>query len=248
MADFLDRISGLDKRQLVLLANRLKTNLESECARQHAPIAITSMACRFPHARDVDEYWRLLQSGVDATGMVPESRWKIGEFFDSDVGKPGKMYCDRGAFLDGIDQFDPAFFGISPQEARRMDPQQRLLLETAWQAIENGGLADRIGGSRTGVFVGISQSTYAGGMSVGRPDEIDVYSGAGNMCSMAAGRISHIFGLRGPCIPVDTACSSSLVALHLAIQSLRHDECEMARVAGVNLTLAPELSVDFCRL
>jgi hypothetical protein len=63
-----------------------------------------------------------------------------------------------------------------------------------------------------------------------------------------AGRISHIFGLRGPCIPVDTACSSSLVALHLAIQSLRHDECEMALVAGVNLTLAPELSVYFCRL
>ncbi|MCA9126851.1 MAG: amino acid adenylation domain-containing protein [Planctomycetales bacterium] len=246
--EFLDRISGLDKRQLILLADRLKKNLEFEHAKQDSPIAIRSMACRFPGSRSLAAYWNLLKSGMQSLREVPPSRWDMRQYYDPDVGKAGKMYCTQGGFLEDIESFDPGFFGISPQEARRMDPQQRLLLETSWQAIENAGAARIISDSCTGVFVAISQSTYTGGMSVGRPQEIDVYAGAGNMCSTAAGRLSHLFGLRGPCIPIDTACSSSLVALHLAVESLRRRECDMALVAGVNLMLAPELSVYFCRL
>ena len=107
-----------------------------------------------------------------------------------------------------------------------MDPQQRLLLETAWQAIERAGLApDRLAGTRTGVFLGISGSEYSLRVFNGiDPASIDPYFGSGVSASVASGRLSYVLGLQGPSLSVDTACSSSLVAVHLACESLRRGE------------------------
>src|SRR5690606_24799329 len=76
---------------------------------------------------------------------------------------------------------------------------------------------------------------------------ITAYDAIGTAHSAAAGRISYIFGLKGPSMPVDTACSSSLVALHLAVESLRNGETNACIVGGVNLMLAPDLTVNLCR-
>ena len=40
----------------------------------------------------------------------------------------------------------------------------------------------------------------------------------GHGLSFMVGRISYVFGCKGPCISTDTACSSSLVALYMAAQ------------------------------
>src|SRR5688572_23109765 len=212
----------------------------------HEPIAVTGMSCRFPKAPHLEAFWQLLERGGDAIGEVPADRFDVNAFYDPDPDAPGKMYVRNGGFIEDVFDFDPAFFGIAPREAVSMDPQQRLLLEVAWEALEDAGEAtEQLSGRNAGVFIGHSTNDYVS-RSLGR--EIDAYSGTGSATSIAAGRLSYVFGLTGPNLPVDTACSSSLVALHLACQSLRNGECELALTAGVNLILAPEPSIYFCKM
>jgi polyketide synthase 12/epothilone polyketide synthase D len=215
----------------------------------HEPIAIVGMACRFPGGADSPEaFWNLLRDGVDAISEVPRERWDLDAYYDPDPDAPGKMYTRHGGFVDGVDRFDASFFGISAREARSMDPQQRMLLETSWEALERSGTAaESLRGSRTGVFVGVCTNDY-GNLQLRRPvTELDAYYGTGNAPSVAAGRLSYALGLQGPSLAIDTACSSSLVTVHLALQSLRRGECDLALAGGVNLMLAPEITVNFSR-
>ena len=214
------------------------------------PIAIVGMACRFPGGADTPEaFWDLLSRGVDAITPVPPDRWDVDAYYDPDPDAPGKMYTRHGGFLSEVDRFDPHFFGIAPREAVSMDPQQRLLLEVSWEALERAAQTpDRLEGSRTGVFVGISADDYAYlHAKSADPARYNAYFGTGNALSVAAGRISYVLGLQGPSLAVDTACSGSLVSVHLACQSLRSGECRLALAGGVNLILAPDHTINFCR-
>jgi len=193
------------------------------------PIAVIGMMCRFPgRASDPEAFWQLLRTGGDAITEVPPQRWD-----------PETTSARHGGFLEAVDRFDAAFFGITPREAMTMDPQQRLLLEVSWEALERSGQApEALVGSRTGVFVGIGSHDYetlAGGLMA-----TDAYVGTGTLVSAAAGRISYVLGLQGPTLAVDTACSSSLVSVHLACRSLRVGECDLALAGGVQLILAPD--------
>ncbi len=208
-------------------------------------IAVIGIGCRFPGAPDPESFWQLLRAGKEAVTEVPPERWNLQELYDPNRATPGKMHTRWGSFLQGVDLFDPTFFSISPREAMHMDPQQRILLEVAWEALEQAGLPpSQLAGSKTGVFVGISSNDYAQ-LSKNDPALIDAYVGTGNAHSIAANRLSYFFDLRGPSIAVDTACSSSLVAVHMACQSIRAGECTMALAGGVNVILAPELTIAF---
>ena len=203
------------------------------------PIAVVGMGCRFPGANGLGEYWSLLSAGTDATRDLPESRWDADELLADGEVTPGTVVTRRGAFLEGVDQFDNAFFRISAREARSMDPQQRIFLEVAWEAIEDAGLdADALGGGRTGLFVGLNTTDYQQ-LVTRHAENVDLYYGTGNSFSGTAGRFSYFLGLQGPSLAVDTACSSSLAAVHLACQSLRTGESEVAVAGGSNVIATP---------
>jgi natural product biosynthesis luciferase-like monooxygenase protein/amino acid adenylation domain-containing protein len=205
-------------------------------------IAIVGMGCRFPGADNVEAFWQLLRDGVDAITEVPAGRW-VADSPD----EPRGGIARRGGFLKHVDGFDAPFFGVSPREAAQIDPQQRLLLEVAWEALEDAGYApDRLGGTQTGVFVGISNSDYAQ-FQFNAGGSPDAYAGTGTALSINANRLSYMLDLRGPSIAVDTACSSSLVAVHAACQSLRAGETRLALVGGVNLLLTPKLTEALAR-
>ena len=150
------------------------------------PVALVGLACRFPGAADVADFWSLLKAGTDAVGEIPDDRWDVDAHFHPDPAKPGKMYTRAGGFIADIDKFDAGFFGISPREARRIDPQQRLLLELTWEAFESADIVPaRIALSQAGVFVGISVSDYAA-LQREEPDRVDPYVMSGSSrCSAA---------------------------------------------------------------
>jgi amino acid adenylation domain-containing protein len=210
-------------------------------------MAIVGMGCRFPGADSPAAFWRLLAEGVDAVREVPADRWDAAAAYGAGPDARAAEGTRWGGFVEGIDRFDAGFFSIAPREAEQMDPQQRLLLETAWEALDDAGLdAERLAGSRTGVFVGISGSDY-GRAQLSDPARGDAYTGTGGALSIAANRLSYALDLRGPSMAVDTACSSSLVALHLACRSLREGECDAALVGGVNALLSPAVTVSLAR-
>src|SRR6516162_5320209 len=119
------------------------------------------MACRFPQAPSVSEFWELILAGRDGVTEVPRDRFDVDAIYDPEPATPGRVYQRRGGFLDGVDRFDAGFFGISPREAANADPQQRLLLEVAWDAIQDAGwVPEQQDGAQSGVFVGSLTTSY----------------------------------------------------------------------------------------
>src|SRR5690606_19983521 len=174
------------------------------------PIAIGGMAGRCPGADSIEEFWGLLREGRDAVGKVPEERWNADALHDESPLALGKIATNQGGFLRDVARFDAAFFHIPAREADSLDPQHRLLLEVAWHALEEAAIDPRgLKGTRTGVFVGISNSDYARLMERGGLEQLDAYYGTGTALNAAAGRLSYLLGLNGPALAVDTACSSS---------------------------------------
>ena len=212
------------------------------------PIAVIGMGCALPAGASTPEkFWDALEKGVDGVIETPAERWSVDEFYATSTA-PGKMITKWGGFLtDPIDTFDPPFFGISKREADGMDPQQRMILQTTHQALEHAGQPPfEVPAAPVGVFVGIFTSDYQ--LLQARTTNmqaINGYFGTGNSASVAAGRVSYIFGFEGPAVALDTACSSALVAAHLASQSLSKGECSTALASGVNLMLAPDMTINF---
>lgn len=208
-------------------------------------IAIIGMSGRFPGGANSPELlWETLKSRKDAISEAQGDRWDLG-WHNPDVARTERIYTRAGGYLDQIDGFDAEFFGMSPREARQVDPQQRLLLELAWEAHESAGIAPRtLAGSRTGVFIGISNNDYA---SIRGNCIPDAYSNTGGAFSIAANRISYVLDLHGPSFALDTACSSSLVCVHQACQAIKNGECTSALAGGVNVIADVEPTLGFAR-
>lgn len=223
--------------------NRLKTT-------EKEPIAIIGIGCRFPGGVNSPEsFWNLLRDGTDAIGEIPQDRWNMKTFYDSDREKAGKTYVRWGGFLDKIDEFDAQFFRISPREAAVIDPQQRLLLEVAWEALEDGGqVPEQLAGSNTSVFVGLYIHDYQHiQLDASARKLIGPQMTTGTAMSVAANRISYVFDFHGASMALDTACSSSLVGVHLACQSIWNGESNLALAGGVNVILKPDMTIGMSK-
>ncbi|MFI9813798.1 type I polyketide synthase [Saccharothrix variisporea] len=213
---------------------------------EQTPVAIIGAGCRAPGGvTSPRELWQVLLDRRDVVaGAGPARRWSEHErTVPADlVDEPA---LEHGSFVDGIDLFDPGFFGVPVTEAPSVDPQHRLLMETTWEALEDAGVPPKsLAGSRTGLFIGISGADYAKRFSIA---DFNVYHGISAIPSGAPGRISYILDVNGPSVAVDGACASSLVAVHLACRSLHAGESDLALAGGATVQLEWGGLVGFAR-
>lgn len=213
----------------------LPARTDSAPARQ-GRIAIIGMACRYPKSPSIDALWSNLLNGVEClTRFTAEELAAAG--VDS-TALADKRFVPVAGVVDGIEQFDAEFFGLSAAEARLIDPQQRVLLELAQGALDSAGYDPRRYAGRIGVFAGVGFNGYL--HDVLYPNGIPATAAgfaaiSANDKDFAASQVAYRLDLHGPAITVQTACSTSLVAVDVAIQAILSGRCEMALAGGVSL-------------
>ena len=209
-------------------------------AGSHDPIAIVGMAGRFPGAADVEAFWQNLCEGRDSItvfgldGLDPAV---------SEADRANPLYVPARGVIEGVEQFDAAFFGISPRQAELMDPQQRIFLELCWECLERAGHVPDASVGPVGVFAGMYNATYFQRHVAAHPDLIDKVGAfqvmLDNEKDYIATRVAHKLNLTGPAVSVHTGCSTSLVAICQAVDSLRAGQCDMALAGGIAVTCPP---------
>jgi phthiocerol/phenolphthiocerol synthesis type-I polyketide synthase E len=212
-------------------------------------IAVIGMACRFPGADNIDEFWEnLIQGRETLTHFTDEEIAKVEPYFDKLKDNP--EYVRVRGVINDVDKFDAPFFGIPPKEATETDPQQRVWLETAWKALEHSGCDPFRYRGAVGVFTGGGLSSYLINNILRDPRRMEEYFrpdfGAstqmilGNDTPYMATKTAYYFNLKGPAVFVQTACSTSLVAIAQACQSLYSFESDVCLAGGIRISVPQE--------
>ncbi|RTQ36680.1 amino acid adenylation domain-containing protein [Variovorax gossypii] len=206
----------------------------------HDAVALVGTAGRFPGAADVEQFWDNLVAGRDTISFFDDATLDagIGEALRNDPA-----YVRARGVIDGIENFDAAFFGIGPKEAQLMDPQQRVFLEICWECLERAGYVPDAAPGPVGVYAGMYNATYHQRHVSTRPDLVEP---VGEFQVMLANekdyittRVANRLNLTGPAVSVHTACSTSLVAVAHAFHALRTGQCYMALAGGASVTCPP---------
>ena len=102
------------------------------------PVAIIGLSAMFADAINVEQFWNNIVQQKDSIVDVPESRWKIEDYYDADPTVADKTYCKKGGFIPDVD-FNPMEFGLPPNILEVTDVSQLLALVAARDAFEDAG-------------------------------------------------------------------------------------------------------------
>lgn len=237
---------------------------------------VMAMHAHLPgHALDLESVNCMLTSGTDGFVQIPFTRFDIELYCTLDGEKePGKSYVRHGAMMsdEEIVNFDNAFFGINEEEVMTISPNQRLILEDGYTLLNKAGFKRKdLNGRQTAAFLGDTGTDWDFAAQLKRLEEPrnpgkpvpfgnleachTTYAGISKI--VAAGRLSHIMGLRGGSTNIDTACSASLVGVTTAVQALRkaaggqirsvvNNHGVDALCMGVNMLLSPFTFIGLC--
>ncbi|WP_405922693.1 type I polyketide synthase [Streptomyces sp. NBC_00035] len=200
-------------------------------------LAIVGMACRFPGADGVGQFWQNLCEGRETTTFFTDEEL-IAAGVDAELVRDPR-YVKAGQILPDTEMFDADLFRIPRDEAEILDPQQRLFLESALVALEDAGYDPDAHAGAIGVYAGVGMNTYGWQFLAERYQRASSVERYRLMLAsdkdFLSTRVSYKLGLRGPSVNVNTACSTSLVAVHLACLSLLSGECDMALAGSAHI-------------
>lgn len=215
-------------------------------------IAIVGMACIFPGAKNIEEYWRNIILGKDAVTEVPDERWNKELYYNPESTAGDMSHSKWGGFIPKID-FDPVEYGIPPQSLAAIEPTQLLSLMVAKQAMENAGYKNgSFNAENVSVIIGAEGGNDLANSYSFRgffkqvfgemPAELDDIlpkttedSFPGILANVISGRITNRLNLGGRNFTVDAACASSLAAIDLACQELFLEKSDMVLAGGADL-------------
>ncbi len=189
----------------------------------HSKLAVIGMSCRLPGgASNTEQFWELLERGLDVSRRIPPDRFDIDTHYDPTGKQLNKSMTQYGCFIDEPGLFDAPFFNMSPREAQVVDPQMRLSLVTAYEALERAGfVGNRTAATqlpRIGTFYGQAADDYR---EVNQGQEVSTYYIPGGCRAFGPGRINYFFKFAGPSYSIDTACSSGLAAIEVCLRPHR---------------------------
>lgn len=212
-------------------------------------IAVVGMACRFPGADNLNEYWDNLINGRETIKHFTDDELALYEP-DFETLKKNPDYVRARGVINNPDLFDADFFGMTPKDAAFTDPQHRLWLETAWHALENASCDPFTYKGAIGVYAGSYVNTYLLNNILRDKTRLENYIRlrstesfqilTGNDAAFIPTKTAYKFNLRGPAVNVQTACSTSLVAISMGCQSLFSFESDMVIAGGVCIVVPQE--------
>lgn len=214
-----------------------QTATSTQPSQPEVGIAIVGMVGRFPGAQNIDEFWANLCNGTESITFFDADQ--IDPSVDSEL-RTDPNYVRAKGLVDGAEEFDAAFFGISPRQAEIMDPQARVFLELAQEALENSGYVPNQFTGKIGLYAGSGQNTYFERHVCGRPEIVNRLGAFQTMLAnekdFVTTRASYKLNLTGPSVSVSTACSTSLVATIQAYQGLLQGDCDLALAGGISIS------------
>lgn len=204
-------------------------------------IAIIGMACRFPGAKNIAEFWHNLITGKESIQrFTAEELRNSGEAADKIADE---NYVNARGVVADPELFDASFFGFSATDARLLDPQHRFFLECGWEALESAGYASEKCKELIGVYASMAESTYLQEHLVKNRNIMQstdwLQLRIANSLTTLGTQLSYRLNLKGPSVNVTTACSSSLVTIISACKALLDYDCDIA-LAGSSVIAIPQ--------
>ena len=265
-------VCGKGTRDLEALAP--ETAFVQEPHPEPCDVAIIGMACYYPGADGLVEYWQNILDRVQAVTEIPETHWDWRLYYDANPRARDKIISKWGGFLKDI-PFDPVTFGITPNSLLSIEPLQLYLLEASRRALGDAGYSDRpFPRERTAAILGIGGGGSPLAVQYGfrtclplletvpglaldsnelmdkcRPlmPEWTEDSFPGILMNVAVGRIANRFNLGGPNYAIDAACGSSLAAVYACIRELQVGTSDVAIALGADTVQTPYAYMAFSK-
>ncbi|MCG8339224.1 MAG: SDR family NAD(P)-dependent oxidoreductase [Proteobacteria bacterium] len=199
-------------------------------------IAIIGLDGKYPQSDNLADFWNNIVQGTNCITEIPKDHWDMEPWISIDRNGD-RLDCKWGGFIKNVNQFDPLFFKISPNEVQHLDPQVRLMLEVVWNAVEDAGYSPGyLSREKVGVYLGVMNDDFTW-VEAENHQKTGQFANSGCFASELANRISYTMDFTGPSMTIETACSSSMTSLHMARMALLNNECTVAIAGGVNLSL-----------
>ena len=219
------------------------------------PIAIVGLGGVLPGAPTLDDFWQVVEGGIDTASEPPADRWPLDLelAYHPDHARADRVYSRRACFVRDF-RLDPTGLDLPLDLIDALDPMVHLALHAGRQAWQDA-VTEPVDPERVGVMLGniVLPTVSASAMAewiLGRRFERELFRAAGVptppetrspvdavnrwVAGLPAAMLARALGLGGERLCLDAACASSLFAVELAVDALRSGRLDAVLAGGLS--------------